>query len=79
MIDIIKNILLKVTENEAEVQLWNEDTDILNDVGLDSIQLIEFLLMIEENEGIEFDYENLEYDMFSSIGKLAERLEEMKK
>lgn len=79
MIEIIKEILLKVTENEVEAETWNENTDILNEIGLDSIQLIEFLLMLEENVGIEFEYENLEYDMFSSIRKLADELVEMKR
>ena len=73
MIEIIKEVLLKVTENEVEAETWNENTDILNEIGLD------FLLMLEENVGIEFEYENLEYDMFSSIRKLADELVEMKR
>lgn len=78
MIELIKKILIEVIGNDAEAGSWNENTDILKDIGIDSVQLIEFLLKIEENIEVEFDYENLEYDMLSSIGLLAKKLEEIK-
>lgn len=78
MIELIKKILVEVIGNDVEADSWNESTGILKNIGLDSVQLIEFLLKIEENMKVEFDYENLEYDMLNSIGLLADKLEEMK-
>ncbi len=78
MIELIKKILVEVIGNDVEADSWNESTGILKNIGLDSVQLIEFLLKIEENMEVEFDYENLEYDMLNSIGLLVDKLEEMK-
>ncbi|MBO4290328.1 MAG: acyl carrier protein [Lachnospiraceae bacterium] len=79
MIEEIRKALIEVIGNDEGADSWDQGTDILADVGLDSVQLIEFLLKIEETMGVEFDFENLEYDMLRSIGMLAEKLEEMKK
>lgn len=74
----IKNLLAKVIEDNSYIDTWTCETSILDEVGLDSLQLIQFLLSIEDELGVEFDYENLKYEWFASIGTLANILLEMK-
>lgn len=74
----IKNLLAKVIEDDSQIENWNANTSILNDVGLDSLQLIQFLLTLEEELGVEFDYENLQYEWFETIGTLEAVINSMK-
>ena len=74
----IKELLAKVIEDDSRMDTWNNNTSILNDVGLDSLQLIQFLLTIEEELGVEFDYENLQYEWFETIETLENVLTGMK-
>lgn len=73
----IKEALREVMEDNS-LKL-DDTTNIITEVGLDSIQTIEFLLVLEEKLGTEFDYENLQYEMFESIEKLAEELKKNEK
>lgn len=73
----IKEALREVMEDNS-LKL-DDTTNIITEVGLDSIQTIEFLLVLEEKLGKEFDYENLQYEMFESIEKLAEELKKNEK
>ncbi|MCI5192736.1 MAG: acyl carrier protein [Candidatus Electrothrix sp. AU1_5] len=40
---------------------------ILDDIGFDSLQLLDFVLRIEEVFDIEFDFEDFDYSHFNSI------------
>lgn len=75
----IKELLVKVLGDDTYLNDWNSDTSIINDIGLDSLQLIQFLMALEDELDIEFDYENLQYEWFESIATLSKVLEQYKK
>ena len=48
MEEMIKRLLAEMMEMDPQNVSWNSDTDILNDIGVDSLQLVQFLLKLEE-------------------------------
>ena len=68
---IIKNI----KEDEKLKDTLTGESSIIDDVGLDSLEMINFLLMIEEEFGKEINFERLEYANLASINKFAAFLE----
>lgn len=70
----IKEILAEVKETPDLAATLSDDADIINDVGLDSLQVVTFLFKIEEAFEIEIDFEQFDYSDLSSIRRLAEKL-----
>ncbi|UOE77550.1 acyl carrier protein [Parageobacillus thermoglucosidasius] len=71
IISRIKIALGEVIEtlNTEELQ---ENTDLFNDLNLDSTSVIELLMALEDHfETVEFDPENLKIEDFQTIGSLA--------
>lgn len=68
-------ILADVKENESLKNEINDATDLINDLGLDSLQMINFLLRLEDEFDIEFDFDNLDYSQMLSFGKLNKYIE----
>ena len=75
MTEIIKETLVEVMDNASESESWNDDTDIIDDIGIDSLQIVRFMMALEDKLGISMDYEELTFDDFSSIKALAAFLE----
>ncbi|WP_379128717.1 acyl carrier protein [Paenibacillus sp. sgz500958] len=61
-------ILSEIKNNPELLLTATETTDIVNDVGLDSLQMINFILRIEDEFEIEFDFDHFAYEDFKSIG-----------
>lgn len=70
----IKEILAEVKEAPALAATLSDDADIINEVGLDSLQVVTFLFKLEEAFEIEIDFERFDYSDLSSIRRLAEKL-----
>ncbi|HEU5469381.1 MAG TPA: phosphopantetheine-binding protein [Actinophytocola sp.] len=51
------------------------DTNLVNELGLDSINTIEFLIWVESEFSIEIADEDLSVDLIDDLGKLAEYVE----
>ena len=47
------------------------DADLVDEYGLDSLQMISFLLGIEDTFDLELDYEHLELDHLRSVAQFA--------
>lgn len=67
----IINILSEIKEDEKLKDTLTGESSIIDDVGLDSLEMINFLLMIEEEFGKEIDFERLEYSNLESINKFV--------
>jgi acyl carrier protein len=50
---------------------------VISDVGLDSLELLQFMLEIEASLAIEVDFERLSYDHLESLTDLASFLDSM--
>ena len=64
-------ILADIKEDEKLKDTLTGESSIIDDVGLDSLEMINFLLMIEEEFGKEIDFERLEYSNLESINKFV--------
>lgn len=67
----IIEILADIKEDEKLKDSLTGESSIIDDVGLDSLEMINFLLMIEEEFGKEIDFERLEYSNLESINKFV--------
>ncbi|MCG8499565.1 MAG: acyl carrier protein [Firmicutes bacterium] len=72
---IIK-LISEVKEDESLVSAIYKDTNIIDDIGLDSLQMINFMLRIEEETGVEIDFDIFDFSNLSSVQIFAEYLEE---
>lgn len=70
---IIK-ILSEVKENESLIETVDIGTNIIDEIGLDSLQMINFMLRIEEETGVEIDFDTFEFSNLYSVKTFAEYL-----
>ena len=57
----------------------DDDTSLLHTIGLDSIQLLEFIVNIEKVMEFKIDFELLSIDDFDSINNLTKALNNQEK
>jgi acyl carrier protein len=79
MIQSIKLILEKVKGVPGLSEQLADSADIIEDVGLDSLQMMEFMLEVESQLDLEIDFEQLDFSYLKSIEKFSEILAQMKK
>jgi len=58
----------------AQKQAPGRDQNLFETGLLDSLSLIQFVLKIEEDFGIGFDYDDIKYDHFMTLSNLSELL-----
>lgn len=76
-LDAIKQTLEQVKGVRGLAGELADDADIIKTVGLDSLEMLRFMLAIEERLSIQIDFDRLEYSAFNSIRRLAEFMETM--
>ena len=76
-ITTIKAILGKLKRDELMATQLSDEADLINEVGLDSLEMLQFMLEAEEQLGLQIDFELLEFDYLHSIRVLAEFLDTM--
>lgn len=64
-------ILSEVKEDETLKSLLTLDSNIIDGVGLDSLEMINFILMVEEVFNKEIDYEKFEISHLESINSFC--------
>jgi acyl carrier protein len=67
----IRAVLATVLDNGMSAHDISLDADIVTDYGIDSLQMISFLLSIEDTFDVELDYDNLELDDLRSVREFA--------
>lgn len=77
MFEKIKEILAKVKEDATLIDSLQPDSDLINVVGLDSLQMIGFILEVEETFMVEIDYENFELEHLKSIDAFMSFLKQL--
>ncbi|MFD0339978.1 acyl carrier protein [Streptomyces sp. NPDC127117] len=63
----VKKVLVDVFKGKFEAHEISVEADIVEELGLDSLQAIEFLLRVEEEFDIELEYENLSLQTLRSV------------
>lgn len=75
-LDALKDIVSRLKRNPAFATL-PDTADLIDDVGLDSLEMLQFMLELEEKLGIQIDFEQLEFAYLRSIERLAAFLDTM--
>jgi acyl carrier protein len=78
MQETIKKILSEVKDTPVALITLSDNTDIINDIGLDSLQMVTFMLKLEEELDIQIDFENLDFSTLMSVGSLCDFLSKQK-
>lgn len=68
IMDELIRIVQKNAEKECEI---NEETDLFEDVNIDSLGVVQILLDVEETFHIELDDVDLLSENFSNVGKFC--------
>lgn len=74
MIRTLKEILEKIKLSPGLADRLADSADIVAEVGLDSLEMMEFLLEVESRLEVEIDFDQLDFSYLSSIEKLAQHL-----
>jgi len=76
-IPVIKRIVARVKRDESLAARLADDADLVDGARLDSLELLQFMLEVEESLGISIDFDRLEFADLHSIRRLAEFLDTM--
>lgn len=71
MIETIKRLLAEVKEEPALAGSLTEESRILDEVALDSLQLVVFLMKLEDELDLELDYERFDMKNIATLSSLA--------
>lgn len=63
----VKEILAEIKETPGLAQTLSDNADILQDARMDSLQLVDFVLKIEDEFGVEFDFDTFDMSILESI------------
>lgn len=67
----VKTVLVQVLANGLTGADIASDADLVEEYGLDSLQMIAFLLGVEDVFEVELDYEHLQLDDLRSVSQFA--------
>lgn len=68
----IRNLLVNDLDAQINASQLNDDISLYEDgVGLDSISIVNLIVLLEEKFGFTFGEDDLNYELFSSINHLA--------
>ncbi|WP_152392706.1 acyl carrier protein [Paenibacillus guangzhouensis] len=68
MYEKIVDILCSIKEDQPELrQSLSPEMNLNNDIGLDSLQMIQFMLKVEEQLNVVIDYDQFDYEHLQSI------------
>jgi acyl carrier protein len=79
MIDQIKSILEEVRGVPGLSQNLADSASLIDDVGLDSLEMLTFMLKIEEQLRVRIDFEQMDFSYLQSIQALSEFLGRMER
>ena len=76
-VETIKRIAGSVKADPELAARLRDDADLIDEVGLDSLEMLQFMLEIEAALAIQIDFDRLEFETLRSIETLAAFLETM--
>jgi acyl carrier protein len=75
MIKKIIEILAEIKEDKTLINKLTPESNIVDEVGLDSLEMINFILMIEDEFQKEIDFEEFEFAHLETVGSLSSFLQ----
>ncbi len=73
----IKQVVAKLRGDPRLALELDDAADLVDGVRLDSLEMLQFMLEIEERLAIRIDFDRLEFDTLRSIERLASFLDTM--
>ena len=70
----IKLVLEKIKGSPGLAKTLPDTANIIEDVGMDSLEMMDFMLEVENHFEMEIDFERLEFEFLESIEKFSEFL-----
>lgn len=74
--DKLKEIFVEVKNNTVDCNSIDESTDLINDIGIDSLQLINFILSIEDEFELEIDFDSFDITHLNRFQLLCKFIED---
>jgi len=74
----LKKIIADVMENPNLESTMNIETDLIHEVGLDSLGMINLLIKIEDTFDVIVDYEDIELKHLESFNMLVNYIKDLK-
>ncbi|HRI49765.1 MAG TPA: phosphopantetheine-binding protein [Pseudomonadota bacterium] len=73
-LETVVRVLSDIKRDPALRARIHRNTDLLDEVGLDSLELTEFMLRLEDEMGTELDLENFEFSYLRRVQDLLDFL-----
>ena len=73
----IKDIVSRLKRDPAIAARLDDKADLVEGVGLDSLEMLQFMLELEERLAVQIDFDQLEFSYLRSIERLAAFLDTM--
>ena len=67
----LKDMLREINNNELN---FEQENDLIAEMGMDSIQIIQLIVMIEEKYKIQIDDEDMDIDKLSKLDLVVEMI-----
>jgi acyl carrier protein len=77
MQDRIIRLIAQVRDDPAIATRITATSHLINDVGLDSLQLINLILLVEEEFAVEVDFDSFQIVHLTSIDRFANYIAEL--
>ncbi len=71
ILEKVKKLLGEVVGDPSLPSTLTGSTNIITEIGLESVQMINFVLVLEDEFAFEMDFENLDFSIFNSIDTLC--------
>ena len=75
--DALRRILARIKSDPSLDGRLPDTANLVDDVGLDSLEMLQFMLEIEATLAIQIDFDKLEFSYLRSIRELAAFLDTM--
>ena len=76
--DRLKSMLADISGNQSLRNEIKDTTDLIYGVGIDSIQMINFILKVEEEFAIEIDFDNFGIENMKNVEIFGEYISNLK-
>lgn len=71
----IIDLICQVKEGKIDKNDLDRDSSLVIDAGLDSLQLINFILLVEDEYNIEIDFDSFDYELLEKIESFCKFIE----
>ncbi len=76
-VDVIKNVVGRIKSDPGLSSRLSSTAKQVEDLGLDSLEMLQFMLELEAALDVQIDFDKLEFSYLRSIDSLAQFLDTM--